>query len=337
LLGTKGSSLDLVVESLYFQPKGIESLSMADAREVDQTQLANAIPLRTGLFVQDRPVVGTTLDYFRFRGLEIEGGRMLARLGECIVGARAAKLLGVGPGDSVITAPSTLFDLAGVYPLRMTVVGTLAPSQSPDDDAVFVDVKTAWVAEGLGHGHQDLSRAPSDVLLPSRDGTATANAKLLQYNEITEANLESFHFHGDEAAYPVSSVMVVPPDEKSGVLLRGRFLDDPHRQLLRPSNVVQGLNQQIFRFERVLEVIVSTVGLATALMFGLVMVLSWRLRADELRTMTRLGCSRFKAVQIMGAEVVLMVGSSVALAAVLGLALTTLGESWLEAWILDGS
>ena len=121
------------------------------------------------------------------------------------------------------------------------------------------------------------------------------------------------------------------------MLQLGRFLDDPHRQLLRPSNVVQGLNQQIFRFERVLEVIVSTVGLATALMFGLVMVLSWRLRADELRTMTRLGCSRFKAVQIMGAEVVLMVGSSVALAAVLGLALTTLGESWLEAWILDGS
>ena len=41
-------------------------------------------------------------------------------------------------------------------------------------------------------------------------------------------------------------------------------------------------------------------------MFALVMVLSWRLRADELRTMTRLGCSRFKAVQIMGADPKLM-------------------------------
>jgi putative ABC transport system permease protein len=230
-----------------------------------------------------------------------------------------------------------MFDLAGVYPLRLDVVGTLAPSQSPDDDAVFVDLKTEWVAEGLGHGHQELSAAPSDVLLPTEDGTATANAKLVQYNEITKDNVESFHFHGDDSTYPVSSILVVPNDEKSGVLLRGRFIDDASRQLLRPANVVEGLNQQIFRFERVLELIVSTVGLATALMFLLVMVLSWRLRADELRTMTRIGCSRFKAAQIMGAEVVLMVGSSVVLAGVLGLMLTTFGETWLQTWILGGS
>jgi putative ABC transport system permease protein len=337
LLGTKGSSLDLVVESLYFQPKAIEPLSFADATEIDDTGLAAAIPLRTGLFVQKVPLVGTTLEYVGFRDLHVERGRMFAQLGECVVGSRAAKTLGVHPGDSVITSPSTMFDLAGVYPLRLDVVGTLAPSQSPDDGAVFVDLKTEWVAEGLGHGHQELSAAPSDVLLPTKDGTATANAKLVQYNEITKDNVGSFHFHGDDSTYPVSSILVVPNDEKSGVLLRGRFIDDASRQLLRPANVVEGLNQQIFRFERVLELIVSTVGLATALMFVLVMVLSWRLRADELRTMTRIGCSRFKAAQIMGAEVVLMVGSGVVLAGVLGLMLTTFGETWLQTWILGGS
>ena len=72
-------------------------------------------------------------------------------------------------------------------------------------------------------------------------------------------------------------------------------------------------------------------------MFVLVMVLSWRLRADELRTMTRLGCSRFKAVQIMGAEVFLMVVASMALAAVLGLGITHYGETWLQNLILQGS
>ena len=337
LLGTKGSSLDLVIESLYFQPKAIEPVSLADAIEIDDTELARAIPLRTGLFVQRVALVGTTLEYFGFRGLEVRSGRTLARLGECLVGARAARSLGIRPGDSVITSPSTLFDLAGVYPLRLEVVGVLAPSQSPDDQAIFVDLKTEWIAEGLGHGHEDLRRAASDVLLPSRDGAATANAKLIQYNEITEDNLESFHFHGSESAYPVSSLIVVPNDDKSGVLLRGRMIDDPSRQLLRPVSVVEGLNRQIFRFERVLEVIVSTVGIATAVMFVLVMALSWRLRADELRTMTHLGCSRFKAAQIMGAEVLLMVGSSVVVAGVVGLAITTLGESWIQTWILGGS
>jgi putative ABC transport system permease protein len=329
--------LDLVVEALYFQPKRIEPLSAAHADEIDDTGLAQAIPLRTGLLARQFPVVGTTLDYFSFRGLRTVEGRTLATLGECVVGAEVGATLGLKPGDSILTSPSTLFDLAGVYPLKLRVVGTLEPSYSPDDRAVFVDVKTAWVAEGLGHGHQDLATADGDVVLKRKDGTVTANAKLPQYNEITDENAGSFHFHGDPSSYPISAVIVVPNDEKSGVLLRGRLVDDATRQLLRPAQVVQGLNAQIFRFERVLLIIVWTVGLATALMFILVMVLSWRLRADELRTMARLGCSRWKAVQIMGAEVVIMVGTSVALAALLGFAITYYGETWLQNLVLRGS
>ena len=337
LLGKKGSSLDLVVEALYFQAKGIEALTAADADEVDETALARAIPVRTGLSAQHFPVVGTSLEYFTFRGLETADGRALATLGECVLGADVAATLDLRPGDSILTSPSTLFDLAGVYPLRLRVVGTLAPSYGPDDRAVFVDVKTAWVAEGLGHGHQDLASASGDVLLKRKEGTVTANAKLVQYNEISPQNADSFHFHGDPASYPLSALIVVPNDEKAGVLLRGRFVNDPARQLLRPAQVVEGLNSQIFRFERVLQIIVWTVGLATALMFVLVMVLSWRLRADELRTMTRLGCSRWKAVQIMGAEVFLMVGASVAMAAFFGFVIAHYGETWLQNLVLRGS
>jgi putative ABC transport system permease protein len=337
LLGKKGSSLDLVIEALYFQPKGVESLTAADADEIDDSRLARAVPIRTGLMARKAPVVGTSLDYFAFRGLEIAEGRALATLGECVLGAEAAATSGLAPGDSVLTSPSSLFDLAGVYPLKLRVVGVLAPSFSPDDHAVFVDIKTAWIAEGLGHGHQDLASAGGDVLLRTQAGVATANAKLAQYNEITDANRDSFHFHGDPGGHPVSAVVALPVDDKAAVLLRGRYIDDETRQLVRPRQVVEGLNQQIFRFERVLRLLVSTVGLATGLMFLLVMVLSWRLRADELRTMTRLGCSRFKAVQIMGAEVVLMVGASIAVAALLGLVLTHYGETWLQHVILRGS
>lgn len=337
LLGKKGSSLDLVVEALYFESKGIEPLSAVDVEELDRTGLARAIPLRTGLTVRKFPVLGTSLDYFSFRDLRLASGRYLARLGECVVGADVATELGLRPGDSILTSPSTLFDLAGVYPLELRVVGTLAPAHRPDDRAVFVDLKTAWVAEGLGHGHEDLATAEGDVLLASADGVATANAKLIQYNRITDANLESFHFHGDPDAYPVSAIIAVPSDEKSAVLLRGRFVDDATRQLLRPAQVVESLNDQIFRFERVLRIIVSTVGLATALMFVLVMVLSWKLRATELRTMTRLGCGRWKAAQIMGAEVLLMLGASVVIASAVGLLMAYYGETWLRDLILQGS
>ncbi len=48
-----------------------------------------------------------------------------------------------------MSSPESVFDITGVYPLKMNVVGILQPTGTPDDDAVFVDVKTAWVIGGL--------------------------------------------------------------------------------------------------------------------------------------------------------------------------------------------
>ncbi len=337
LLGKKGSSLDLVVEALYFQLKGAEPITQADVDAIHAMGLALGIPIRTGLMTRGFPLVGTSLDYFAFRRLRLAEGQSLATMGDCVLGAKAADALGLGPGNTLLTSPSTLFDLAGVYPLKLQIVGVLESTHGPDDHAVFVDVKTAWVAEGLGHGHQDLARAGPDVVLRRQERTVTANAKLVQYNEITESNQDSFHFHGDPSAYPVSAAIVVPHDEKAGILLRGRFVDAPTRQLVRPVQVVDSLNKQIFRFERVLQIVVWTVGLATAVMFVLVMVLSWRLRAEELRTMTRLGCSRWKPAQIMGSEIALMVGASVLIAGLFGIVMAQYGETWLQNLILRGS
>ena len=57
--------------------------------------------------------------------------------------------------------------------------------------------------EGLGHGHQDLAdpEAASGVLRTEGD-RIIANASVVQYNEITADNIDSFHFHGDLSAFP---------------------------------------------------------------------------------------------------------------------------------------
>jgi len=91
VLGKKGSSLDLVIEALYFEPKGVDPLSAADADAIDDTGLAAAIPIRTGLMAMQHPMVGTSLEYFALRGLHIAEGRALATLGECVLGADAAE------------------------------------------------------------------------------------------------------------------------------------------------------------------------------------------------------------------------------------------------------
>ena len=149
LLGKKGSSLDLVVEALYFQPKG--------HRGPDGSRRGRGRRHRPGASDPDaNRVVGASSSRWSVRAWTTlrsaaskpPMGARSPSFGECVIGADVAATLGLNPGDSILTSPSTLFDLAGVYPLRLHVVGTLQPSYGPDDRAVFVDVKTAMGSRG---------------------------------------------------------------------------------------------------------------------------------------------------------------------------------------------
>jgi putative ABC transport system permease protein len=236
VLGAKGSALDLVMNTLYFNDEVPELITVEASNQVMDTELALPIPLYDRFQARGNPIVGTTLDYFDFRGLRIAHGRQLAVLGDCVLGARVAESLDLKPGDSLVSSPETLFDLAGVYPLKMKVVGVLEKSHTSDDLAVFVDLKTAWVIQGLGHGHEDVTRLQDPTLVLKRtEKNVAATAKLYQYAEIRDENIDSFHFHGDTSKYPLTAVIAVPHDDKSGTILRGRYLNrEETRQIVRP-------------------------------------------------------------------------------------------------------
>jgi putative ABC transport system permease protein len=143
VVGEKGSALDLLMNTLYFGDEVPELITMETAEEVTDSDLAYPVPMYVRFKARGFPIVGTTLDYFEFRGLEIARGQSLAMLGDCIIGSTVSERLGIKPGDSLVSSPENLFDLAGVYPLKMKVVGILAKSHTSDDLAVFVDLKTA--------------------------------------------------------------------------------------------------------------------------------------------------------------------------------------------------
>jgi putative ABC transport system permease protein len=311
LLG-ESDSLDLVMNSLYFGDEVPELIDMGAAERVWDSDLAVAIPLYVRFKARGFPVVGTTLDYFDFKGLKVAQGRMLALLGDCVVGAQVAEKLGLRPGGELISSPETLFDIAGIYPLKMRVAGILQRAHTPDDLAVFVDLKTAWVIQGLGHGHEDVTKTEdSSVILKKSGSNVAANAKLLHYMEITDENVDSFHFHGDQTVYPVTAVMAVPHDEKSGTILRGRYLSkgEPH-QIVRPEEVIDGLLQNIFRIKNVLDAVILVVGGATLLAVILVFALSLRLRQRELQTIFRIGCRRMTVARLLGAEIAIVAAVS---------------------------
>jgi putative ABC transport system permease protein len=309
LIGAKGSALDLVMNSLYFGDEVPETITMAATEQVMDTGLAAPIPMFVRFKARDFPIVGTTLDYFDFRGLQFKQGDMFTMIGQCVIGSDVARELGLQPEDYIVSSPETLFDIAGVYPLKMKITGVLAPTHGADDLAVFVDIRTAWVIQGLGHGHKDVTKTTdSSVILKKEEGNVTANSKLMQYTEITENNIDSFHLHGDSAKFPITAVLALPYDEKSGTILQGRYLEKeiPY-QIVRPREVIDTLMANIFKIRNVLDAVILLVGTATVLALVLVFSLSLRLREREIDVIFKLGCSRATIAKLLSAELLIVV------------------------------
>ena len=328
VVGVKGSALDLVMNTLYFGDDVPELMTMTASDRIAAADLALPIPMYARFMARGNPIVGTTLDYFEFRDLKIAQGRQLAVLGDCVLGAKVAESLALKPGASLVSSPESLFDLAGVYPLKMKVAGILKKSHTSDDLAVFVDLKTAWVIQGLGHGHQDVTKLKDPTLVLKRtESNVAATAKLFHYTEITEKNMASFHFHGNLAAYPISAVIVVPYDAKSGTILRGRYLSkEETQQIVKPEEVIDGLLQNIFRIKNVLDSVIAVVALATVLAVILVFALSLRLRQGEIQTIFKIGCSRMTIVKLIAAEIIIIVFSSAVLCSIMMVAVRSVSN-----------
>jgi putative ABC transport system permease protein len=257
-------------------------------------------------------------------------------LGEALIGSEVARDLGLQAGDSIVSSPESAFDLAGVYPLKMNVVGVLARTYSADDNAVFTDIKTTWIIEGLGHGHQDLASKEAAAAVLSRDeNTIVANASLVQYNEITAENADSFHFHGDTSGYPINGIVVVPNDDKSGVIFQGRMQNsDSGLQIINPREVIDALLGTVFTVQQYVITAVSVVGGATVMLAILVFLLSLRLRKRERLTLFKIGGSRGVIAGMMGAEIIAVIVTSSLLALLLTSLMARYGTDLLRSLLL---
>ena len=251
IVGAKGSSLDLVINTLYFEPADFDELTMLAVDKIYETGFAVPIPMFIKFKARSFPIVGTSIEYIYFRGLEIESGENLAVLGDCIIGSEVSEKLGLNPGDTIISSPENILDIAGIYPLKMNIVGVLKESHSPDDRAIFTDIKTAWVIEGLGHGHENLAKSEDNSVLLGVDGNNyIANAKLFQYNTISAENVDEFHFHGEQAGFPITAVIVIPNSDKDEALLMGRYISkDETSQIVKPDKAIKNLLASIFKIK----------------------------------------------------------------------------------------
>ena len=325
VIGARGSRFDLALHAMYFQSQPPTSISMADLAELEDAGAADPIPLYVAHQAQQKQVVGTGSRYFSFRHLELETGNHWNRLGDCLLGAAVARQLDLQPGDRLLSDPQDPFNLVGIPPLKMRVSGVLAESHSPDDNVIFVSLETAWVIEGIGHGHVEESDGR-----PAGTGEA-----VMPFVEITESNLGQFHFHGSRETFPLTAILAVTVDQRQATLLEATYLDpESTAQALRPSDVVQELMGMVFRVQHFFQMLSVVLIVATGLLVGLVIALSLRLRAGEMATMVKLGCSRHTVFWLQAGEMVILCMAGLLLAILLVLVAQLLLPQALEQWVV---
>jgi putative ABC transport system permease protein len=327
VLGSKGSAVELTLNALYFRRRGTETFPVSEMERIRDSRLAKAIPLYVRFNAQGAPIVGTSLDYFSFRGLHLAEGRMLTRLGDCLLGAKVAKKLALHPGEAITSSPEQVFDISGTYPLKMRITGVLEESGGADDDAVFVDTKTTWLIEGIGHGHQDVTQAaPSNVVIEKKDSNVSVTKEVQMFTEVTDQNLGSFHFHGDAETFPLTAVLVLPKSAKSSALLLGRYQKEGGTmQLLRPAEEMDALLASLFQMERFALLLLVALGLAVLLITTLVFALSFRMRRREFATLEDIGVARSTVLFVKGLEILLVGTAALGVVWFLWLGLNRLG------------
>jgi putative ABC transport system permease protein len=322
VLGAKGSESDLVFGALFFAATPPRGLLMQDLARIEGDGLGQAVPFALGATAQKTPVVGTTIDNFDRRGLRPASGAMFATIGECVAGADAARALGLAPGSRLFTDPASLSDLAGVFPLELTVTGVLPPTGTPDDGVLFVDLRTMWSIRGLGHRHDDPAASTAPGALIGQDGERKIAGEALPIERKSADGIAAdFHFHGDPSTFPIDAALVYPADAKAQAILLGRFTGKGETlQLARPDQFIERVLERIFGVGRVLGAVAVATAALVLLVAALAFALSIRLRADELALMRRLGANRGRVAVFLATEAAMLLAIALAITTVCALA-----------------
>lgn len=307
VFGSPGSSLECVLHALYFRPTQAPPLRYGDWQSLQQAGFERCVPLHVRFSTNDYPIVGTHLEYFTYRQCQFLAGEPFGRIGDCVIGSEVARQLELNVGEFLISSPRSFLSIAADYPLQMKIVGILQPTASPDDRAVFVDLKTTWVIENLGHGHQDVSQSndPNLVLERNEQGTV-ASAAVLPFTVVTEENLASFHFHGEMADFPITAMVLLDDRQRAQDLAAGVAQKNAKVQTVFAGDAIRELLSLLFQIQNVIVAVSIFVGVATLMLFGLVIGLSVQIRQQEMETLFKLGASRGLTWTLYGLEVLVI-------------------------------
>lgn len=152
VVAAPGSEVTMLMAAVYLQPTDVPLLPGSIFEQVaDDPRVEIAAPIAFGDSVGTSPVVGTTPDFAAYLAETLTEGRLFAAEREAVVGARVQ--LAVGAAFEPAHGVGHAADAHAHEDAPFTVVGRMAPTGSPWDNAVLVPIEAVWHVHGLAHGH----------------------------------------------------------------------------------------------------------------------------------------------------------------------------------------
>ena len=307
IVAAKGSPLDVVLSSVFYlrEPVGVipESYLRMFQRGQYQHIIEEAIPLTIGHHFKGVPIVGTTPEFFtklKYMGNQeyrFTQGENIKHSGDftAVIGSRASKRTGLRVGDT-FEPEGTDGDSDDHEPFK--IVGILAPTGTPNDSAIFVNIEGFYDMHGHGHrpGHEqkEESRHYSAILLMTKQ-----NAAKPQGGTAIDPNSPDFNPSAllDERAYVNIEAMELP-----------RLLDkttdvqavSPVREISTLLTNIVGNIQIVLLLFAVLVILVAGIGMMVSIYN------SMSERRQEIALMRALGARRLTVMAIILLESILL-------------------------------
>lgn len=317
IAGAKGNRFELTLTALYFRESNLATIPYSEYERARDKHSGVVVPLNCRFTARDYPIVGVGFGYFKQRDLKTTEGTLPLQMGDVVLGKNVAEALKLKTGDAIFSDQKEIYDISKPPALKMHITGVLGESRSADDDAVFVDIKTIWILEGIAHGHGDVKEIDNPkMLLGKTDETVVVSPAYIEYNEVTPENIGSYHIHGDSSTLPLTAFLVWPNDEKAATILKGDINLETDYQMEVPRVVIDDLMAVVFRIKTIFDALSWVLGVSTVLLTILVILLNLRIRVREIETLHKIGCSRFAVAGLYAFELVAILVMSIALAVV---------------------
>jgi len=225
ILGPKGSSLELMLNVVYYLDRPNKSISYAFYEEIRKKDVEYAIPLALGDYYRGFRVVGTSREIFALfkhsprKKFSFSSGRPFEKDLEVVLGVDAAKANGLSLGSTFVAVcgyAGTRKTRGGHHEHPFRVVGVLERTGTPHDRAVFCSLADTYRM----HGKE----------LPARP----------ERSRREEEEDEAGHEHGEDEEHAggelrLTAILVRLKHPIAKELFRRRINDGPEAQAVDPT------------------------------------------------------------------------------------------------------